>query len=222
MKKHFFIIASILAFAISSVAYERPDVGSFPYPGFKDLAKKAEWLQEDLRKYNLQLGIVMPRVLQPPEGKKDLSNAHQEDGGNRSGPYLAALSFQYATTHDPKIREWADETFDAIEMLELVTDVPGCLARSFNLADTVQRHETWFFFPGEWHQSTSYPQYRWVGDPSSDTITNIFYGLSVYYDLCARGPEKKTSQKPDQPYCDPIARIRYDARRRGWQDDSVG
>ena len=50
----------------------------------------------------------MPRVLLPPEGNDDLSSAHQEDGGNRTGPYLAALSFQYAVTNDPQVKKWAD------------------------------------------------------------------------------------------------------------------
>ena len=165
-----------------------PGIDKYPYTGFADLNAKAGWLQRDLRRDNLQHGLVMPRVLLPPEGRDDRATAHQEDGGNRSGPYLAALSFQYAATGDDRVRSRADETFMAIEMLEKVTGVPGCLARSYNLADSPQRHEPWFFFPAEWHQSSSMPGYRWLGDPSSDTLTNLLYGLAVYYDLCAAAP----------------------------------
>ncbi len=155
----------------------KPPITKYPYPGYTDLFKKAQWLQEDLHKNNRQYGIVMPRVLLPPEGNADLSSAHQEDGGNRTGPYLAALSFQYAVTNDSQVKKWADETFEAIEILEKVTGVEGSIARSFNKSNIKQRHEDWFFFPLEWHQSTSMPGYRWIGDPSSDTYANLMYGL---------------------------------------------
>ncbi len=179
-----------LLIPLAGLAQVRPPVDQYPYAGEANLEKKAEWLLEDLRRDNLQFGVVMPRVLLPPEGNADHSTAHQEDGGNRSGPYLAALSFQYAVTGRDEVRRWADETFDAVELLEKVTGVPGCVARSFNKAKKPQRHEDWFFFPGEWHASASMPGYRWLGDPSSDTITNLLYGLAVYFDLCADGPHK--------------------------------
>ncbi len=182
----FLLLLTFLFFCINIInAQQYPGIEKYPYPGFSNLEAKAEWLLKDLRENNLQYDLVMPRVLLPPEGNADHSTAHQEDGGNRSGPYLAALSFQYAVMQDKKVKQWADETFAAIEILEKVTGVPGCLARSFNLSDVRQRHEDWFFFPAEWHQSTSMKGYRWLGDPSSDTITNLLYGLAVYYDLCA-------------------------------------
>ena len=180
------ILTIVLIISVLPVlSQDHPGVDQYPYSGFSDLAAKAEWLQQDLRRDNLQYGLLMPRVLLPPQGNADHSTAHQEDGGNRSGPYLAALSFQYAVTQNETVRAWANETFAAIEILEKVTGVSGCLARSFNRSDVPQRHEEWFFFPGEWHQSTSMPGYRWLGDPSSDTLTNLLYGLTVYFDLCA-------------------------------------
>ena len=191
MQKH--IILFVLSFSLifTALAKEKPEIDQFPYAGYSDLKAKAELLQRDLRRDNLMDGLVMPRVLLPPQGNADHSTAHQEDGGNRSGPYLAALSYQYAVTGDATVQKWADETFAAIEMLEKVTGVPGCLARSFNRTSKPQRHEQWFFFPAEWHQSTSMPGYRWLGDPSSDTLTNLLYGLAVYYDLCADAPHRQ-------------------------------
>ena len=175
----------------SSFAQDKPPIEEYPYPGYNNLAAKAKWLQEDLHQNNMQYGIVMPRVLLPPEGNADLSSAHQEDGGNRTGPYLASLSFQYAVTRDKKVKEWADQSFEAIEILEKVTGVEGSIARSFNKSDVKQRHEDWFFFPMEWHQSTSMPGYRWIGDPSSDTYANLMYGLAMYYDLVADDNHKQ-------------------------------
>ncbi len=179
----------------SGFAQNKPQIEEYPYPGYKDLAAKAAWLQEDLHQNNMQYGIVMPRVLLPPEGNADLSSAHQEDGGNRTGPYLATLSFQYAVTGDKQVKQWADESFEAIEILEKVTGVEGSIARSFNKSDVKQRHEDWFFFPMEWHQSTSMPGYRWIGDPSSDTYANLMYGLAMYYDLVADDNYKERVQE---------------------------
>lgn len=175
----------------SLFAQTKPPIKEYPYPGHESLSDKATWLQEDLNTNNRQYGIVMPRVLLPPEGNADLSSAHQEDGGNRTGPYLAALSFQYAVTGEKKVKKWADESFEAIEILERVTGEEGSIARCFNKSDVKQRHEDWFFFPMEWHQSTSMPGYRWIGDPSSDTYANLMYGLALYYDLVADEEYKK-------------------------------
>ncbi|MBN1350818.1 SUMF1/EgtB/PvdO family nonheme iron enzyme [candidate division KSB1 bacterium] len=181
----------IVSFSLTAFAQEYPGIEKFPYTSIRNLAVKADWLQRDLRRDNLYKGLVMPRVLLPPSGNPDHSTAHQEDAGNRSGPYLAALSYQYAVSKDPQIREWANETFQAIEILEKVTGVPGCVARSFNISEAPQPHEEWFFFPAEWHASQSMPGYRWLGDPSSDTIINLFHGLAVYFDLCADNAHQK-------------------------------
>ena len=185
VSKALIITGVLLVFVYNAIAQTRPPIEEYPYSGQVDLLSKAAWLQEDLHTNNRQYGIVMPRVLFPPEGNADLSSAHQEDGGNRTGPYLAALSFQYAVTKDKKVKQWADESFEAIEILEKVTGVEGSIARSFNKSDVKQRHEDWFFFPLEWHQSSSMPEYRWIGDPSSDTYANLMYGLAMYFDLVA-------------------------------------
>lgn len=189
--KYFLAFTLGVLFAVNSFAQQKPNIEEYPYPGYKNLADKAAWLQQDMHKNNMQYGIVMPRVLLPPEGNADLSSAHQEDGGNRTGPYLATLSFQYAVTKDPLVKKWADESFEAIEILEKVTGVEGSIARSFNKSEVKQRHEDWFFFPMEWHQSTSMPGFRWIGDPSSDTYANLMYGLALYYDLVADAEYKK-------------------------------
>lgn len=200
---------TILLFSTAQ-SQSKPPNTEYPYPGYTNLFKKAQWLQEDLHKNNRQFGIVMPRVLLPPEGNADLSSAHQEDGGNRTGPYLAALSFQYDVTNDPLVKKWADETFEAIEILEKVTGVEGSIARSFNKSKVKQRHEDWFFFPMEWHQSTSMPGYRWIGDPSSDTYANLMYGLALYYDLVADDSYKKRVQEWVTKVTDRI--IKHDMR----------
>ena len=181
-----FILATLflLSYSLLSIA-QHPPIEAYPYVGLGTLAEKAGWLQEDLHRYTIQNGVVMPRVLLPPEGNEDLTTAHQEDGGNRTGPYLAALSLQYAVTKDPQVKKWAVESFEGAEKLHQVTGVPGVLARSINPAEQPQRHEEWFFFPEEWHQSENMPGYRWLGDPSSDTYINLIYGVANFHDLVA-------------------------------------
>lgn len=80
-----------LTFLISNtiLSQNKPPIVDCPYPGYTDLFQKAQWLQEDLHNFNSQYGIVIPRVPIPTEGNADLSSAHQENGGNRTGLYLA-------------------------------------------------------------------------------------------------------------------------------------
>ena len=162
----------------------------FPYVGLP-LHERAEKLQADMRDHNLCEGLVIPRNLFPPQGNSDNSTGHHEDGCNCSGPYLAALSYQYAATKQPEVLQWCRETAGALEKLENVTGVPGAFGRSFYRSDKPQPHEEWFFFPGEWHQSTSMKGYRWLGDPSSDSLTHMLYGNAIYYDLVADDVEKE-------------------------------
>lgn len=143
--KYFVAILVLVIYIGSSNAQDKPPIEAYPYTGYDNLPEKAAWLLEDMQKHNMQNGLVMPGVLQPPVGNADLTTANQEDGGNKSGPYLAALSYQYAVTKDKKIKALASKTFQAIDFLEKVTGTPGMMARSIKLSDKPQPHEEWFF-----------------------------------------------------------------------------
>ncbi len=164
---------------------------TYPFPEYLPLEERALKIEEMIEKNHISNGIPMPRVLLPPEGKEDNSVAHQEDGTNRIGPLMAIYCYRYAVTQDPIALARAKRTALTLEKLERVTGVDGCIARSFNLTDKPQPHEQWFFFPGEWHWSPRYENTRWLGDPSSDTLTRFLYGNAVYYDLVADDEEKE-------------------------------
>lgn len=170
----------------------KPAGGSedYPYHEVLPLERRARLIEEGIETGNISHGIPMPRVLLPPEGNADNSTAHQEDGTNRIGPLMALYCYRYKATGDPVALERAIRTAHTMEKLERVTGVDGCIARSFNLTDKPQRHEQWFFFPAEWHWSPRFENTRWVGDPSSDSLTRFLYGNALYYDLIADATEK--------------------------------
>ena len=136
-------------------------------------------------------GTIMPHVIFPPAGKDTPIVGSQEDCALHTGGYLAALSFRYAVTKEPDVRTWADQTMEGILKLEQVTGQSGCVARSFNKTDAPGWHEQAFFFPMEWHESTSMPGYRWEGDLGSNQFTGLMYGVTIYWELCADDAHKK-------------------------------
>lgn len=135
-------------------------------------------------------GAIMQHVIFPPAGLDRPIVGSQADCLDPTSEMLAAYSHKFAITKDPKDREIANQIFEAVLKLERVTGVPGLVARSFNQTDVPLWHEEVLWYP-EWHQSTSMPGYRWLGDLSSDKFTSICYGVGTYWELCADENFKK-------------------------------
>lgn len=129
-------------------------------------------------------GAIMQHVIFPPAGLDRPIVGAQADCLDPTSEMLSAYSHKYAITKDPKDKEIANQIFEAILKLEKVTGVPGLVARSFNKTDKPLWHEEVMWYH-EWHQSTSMPGYRWLGDLSADKFTSIFYGVSTFWELCA-------------------------------------
>jgi len=136
-------------------------------------------------------GTIMQHVIFPPAGLDRPLMGSQEDVADHTGILLAAYSHQYAVTKDPQVRDLANQLMDGLLKLEKVTGVPGVVARSFNKTDKPLWHEQVYFFPMEWHWSTSMPGYRWEGDLSSDKFTTFFYAVGTYWEFCADDEHKK-------------------------------
>lgn len=136
-------------------------------------------------------GTIMQHVIFPPAGKPTPIVGSQEDCAGHTAVYLAAYSHRYHVTRDPQVRTWADQIMNGILQLEKVTGVPGVVARSFNKTDQPLWHEQVYFFPQEWHRSSSMPGYRWQGDLSSDKFTDFLYGVGTYWEFCADEAHKK-------------------------------
>ena len=155
------------------------------------LHKRMEMFDALMRGNHWNENTVMPYVIFPPAGLEKPLIGNQEDCAGHTAVYLAAYSFQYASTGDPKARQWANQILDGLLRLEAVTGISGWVARSFNQTDTPLWHEKTNFFSTEWHASTSMPGYRWQGDLSSDKFVDICFGISTYYDYCADETQKK-------------------------------
>ena len=148
------------------------------------LYKKVEMYDKLMLGNHWNEGAIMQRVIFPPAGLDRPIVGSQADCLDPTSEMLAAYSYKYALTKNPKDRDIANQIFEAILKLEKVTGVPGLMARSFNKTDTALWHEDVFWYH-EWHQSSSMPGYRWLGDLSADKFTSIFYGLGTYWEFCA-------------------------------------
>jgi len=128
-------------------------------------------------------GLIMPHVIFPPAGLDRPVVGSQADCLDATSEMLAAYSYKYAITRDPKDREVANQIFEGILKTEKVTGVPGLVARCFYKSDKSLWHER-LWYP-EWHQSEAMPGYRWLGDLSVDKFTSIFYGVGTFWEICA-------------------------------------
>jgi hypothetical protein len=137
-------------------------------------------------------GQVRNHVILPPAGLPDFSTGNHEDDAISTGTYLGTESFRWAVTREPKAKQRAQEAARALRKLQQVTGVRGCFARGFKRADKPTWDEQVFFFPREWHQAG---KYRWVGDPSTDSLVGLMFGYELYYDLVADAKEKKEVAK---------------------------
>lgn len=156
-----------------------------------DFPKKSDPLHVKVDKFDKLMlgnhwneGAIMQYVIFPPAGIDRPIMGPQADCLDPTSEMLAAYSYKYAITKDPNDREVADQIFGAILKLEKVTGVPGLVARSFNQTDKPLWHEDVYWYH-EWHESTSMPGYRWLGDLSADKFTSIFYGVGTYWEFCA-------------------------------------
>ena len=156
-------------------------------PDWKALAEKAAELEEQVRARHLFAGQILTLVVLPPEGREDWQTGNFESNALNTGQWLAALSFKYAVTGDPEAARQARETALALEHLQRVTGTDGFFARGFKRALAPSPDERWFFFWREWHQNG---EYRWLGDPSSDSLDGIMHGYAVYWELVADAPER--------------------------------
>ncbi|MEQ6119214.1 hypothetical protein [Reichenbachiella sp. MALMAid0571] len=156
-----------------------------------DFPKKTDPLHVKVDKFDKLMlgnhwneGAIMQHVIFPPAGLDRPIVGTQADCLDPTSEMLAAYSHKYAITRNPKDREVSNQIFEAVLKLEKVTGVPGLVARSFNQTDEPLWHEEVMWYH-EWHQSTSMPGYRWLGDLSADKFTSIFYGVSTFWELCA-------------------------------------
>lgn len=184
-----YIALFIIQLSLANVV-EAQKVNKFP-KRTDPLHVRVAMFDELMRGNHWNEGTIMQHVIFPPAGLDRPLMGSQEDCADHTGILLAAYSHQYAVTKDERVRDLANQLMEGLLKLEKVTGVPGVVARSFNKTDKPLWHEQVYFFPMEWHWSTSMPGYRWEGDLSSDKFTTFIYAVGTYWEFCADEMHKK-------------------------------
>jgi hypothetical protein len=149
------------------------------------LSVKVEMFDKLMRGNHWNEGTIMQHVIFPPAGLDRPIMGSQEDCFDQTAAMLAAYSHKWVVTKNKNDRDMANQLFEGLLKLERVTGVDGLVARSFNKTDKPLWHEQAYFFPAEWHWSSSMPGYRWQGDLSADKFTSMFYAVGTYWEFCA-------------------------------------
>ncbi len=169
-------------------------VGVLRYEPFT-LAKKAAYFEREMEDWGFKrLGFVH----QLYRGDDDAwwREISDNDGGNSAG-YLAAMAFKHAATRDEAARREAQETFQAMIWLDDITPKPGFIARSiWSVPGDPGTRSTRGSggLPAKWY-ATPDGQWFWKGDTSSDEVNGHFYGVSLFHDLVASGPERERAAR---------------------------
>jgi hypothetical protein len=153
----------------------------------KTLLEKAMACHQFIHARHYYEGQIRSHVILPPAGLPDWSTGNHESDALATGMHLQAMSFWWAATKDPKAKAEAKETARGLRKLQRVTGTKACFARGSKRAEGPTWDEQMHFFPREWHQAG---KYRWVGDPSTDSLVGLMGGYQAYFELVADQKEK--------------------------------
>jgi len=182
-------------------------IGLITYEPFT-LQKKADYYEHYMDEWGMKrAGYISTLRWQDGEWIRLISD---NDGGHLA-TYLAAMSYKYAVTNDPKDRGEALKAFKAMLWLERITPIDGFIARAvWTEADKDEPEKTgsggW---PAKWYKSKD-GNWMWKGDTSSDEVIAHFYAMSIFHDLVARGKEKDAAR-------DHIAKMATNIMENDWR-----
>lgn len=181
-------ILSIHAFPDGSIWIGGPEGMSRIHGELITLEEKAEMINDIVQQRHIRDGYVEFIDLKSPGDFSQNWTYHASDNdGLWTAIYLAAESFRYAATGDPKARENARECYRAMRRLEELTGISGFPARAAvrkGVGSVVKSG-------GEWHESSVDSGWEWKGDTSSDEVDGHYFAYSIYHDLVADEDEKR-------------------------------
>eukprot|EP00824_Muranothrix_gubernata_P012983 TRINITY_DN27252_c0_g1_i1.p1 TRINITY_DN27252_c0_g1~~TRINITY_DN27252_c0_g1_i1.p1 ORF type:complete len:818 (+),score=150.33 TRINITY_DN27252_c0_g1_i1:348-2456(+) len=149
------------------------------------LAKKARHYQSIIYPRHDRYGLVANGYLTSFGDLRTYKKNNNDNDGEWTSVYLASQAFRYAATKDPDAKRNVWKHFAGMEFQNLVTGVPGLMARSF-----VKEGES-YGPDGEWHNSTAYPGWIWKGDTSSDEMTGHLFVYPLVLDFVSETEEEK-------------------------------
>lgn len=183
------------------------------------LVEKAEHYEQINAARHNRYGFTADcELLDPEDPSKFRYNATDNDGLWTSIT-VAAQSFRYAVTRDPKARELARQSMRAMLELAYKTGSPGFIARAIaredednvNLSD---------YSPERWKPS---PQsgWLWKTDTSSDELDGHYFAWYIYYELVADEQERREIAEvcravTNRILNDNLLYIRPDGKRTTW------
>lgn len=174
------------------VAYIATDggLGIIEYEPYT-LLKKAAWYERWLDEWGQRRLGFLHALLWDEDRRTYVRFLSDNDVGWVSH-YLSALSFKYAVTKDPKVREQAVDVFKSVKWSEEITPIEGFPARAIHAVgeDAVKSSTGSGGLPAEWHR-TADGKWEWKGDTSSDEVDAHVYCVSTFYELAAQGKEKE-------------------------------
>lgn len=179
------------------------------------LAEKADFFEEEIDKYNRRtdLGYVIEAHL-PAPGVKEGATTHDSDNdGLWTAMYGAGECFAYAATKDPEAKRRAEDAFEALRFLTVVTRnstppaLPGFVARTVlpvSEGNPNEEHYTvekdqrsrqgdklWKVLWPRWPLSKN-QQWYFKADTSSDELDGHYFFYALYYDLVAETEEERS------------------------------
>jgi len=166
------------------------------------LADKADRMFEQLDKWFWRMdGFISAKAGFDDPWIDDTSSLWDDDNdGQWTQEGVGAFCYAYAVTGDEKYYEAAKR---AVTNMLMLIDVPAVdfedagLGRGFVTRSLVRDDEGGVFASkaeqSNWHLVHYFDghDYYWKDDTSSDETTGHFFGLPIYYDLCAKDDEER-------------------------------
>lgn len=186
------------------IIYAATDKGLSVISGeYTTLSDKAKVFEDIIEKYHIRRGFTAVRE-NTCEGIDNGIIHISDNDGLWTACYVAAESFRYAVTGDVDALNKARRGMEALLFLNKVSGIPGFTARAVR-------------YPGEKGYGNGDKEWalspdgdcEWKGETSSDEITGHFFGLSIYYDLCADDNEKEKIKSALCGVMDHIIRNNY-------------
>lgn len=137
------------------------------------LAQKAEHFDRLTRQRHIRYGFNSKLALSRPGDLSSGSLVDQDNDGLWTAMYLAGECFRYTVTQSKESLANCYESFDAMERLIDISEIPGFPARSFErtgyqVADL-----------SRWRSQEGKP-WTWKGTTSSDEIVGHFFAYTIF------------------------------------------
>ena len=138
------------------------------------LEAKARHFEEVLWTYHrTPWSQVDPRVVLPDGPDGEIVYAHASDGSTWNGALLAALSYEYAVTRQPRSLERIEDLLEGLHLFQEVTGSPGLVAR-FVLRGEQTARQT----PHRWIAPDGTP-YVYRAEPAKGTYAQLVLGYAT-------------------------------------------